>query len=428
MQRHESYKPSGVKWIGDVPAHWDVRPGFTCFDENKDQNKRLTEKTVLSLSYGRIIVKSEERMTGLVPESFDTYQLIKPGDIVIRTTDLQNDKTSLRVGLARDKGMITSAYLGLRCKPEINPEYVFRLLDSYDALKVFYGMGSGLRQNLDFWDFKRLPVPIPPLVEQNRIVKFLDTKTAEFDAAIEKKGKLIDLLLEQQNALINAAVSHGIRPATPLMFSGLDWIGDLPEHWEIVPITKYTRSIVDYRGKTPEKVEDGVFLVTAKNIKKGQIDYTASEEFVSEKDYPKVMARGMPELDDLLFTTEAPLGEVALVDRTDVAFAQRIIKLRLRKDRLIPRFVIYAMRSQYFQSLLAREATGSTAQGIKASKLHKLKIAAPTLNEQIEIASYLDEVTGRISYLISHTKNEINKFRELRASLISETVLGQIKV
>ena len=84
MQRHESYKPSGVKWIGDVPAHWDVRPGFTCFDENKDRNKRLTEKTVLSLSYGRIVVKPEEKMTGLVPESFDTYQLIQPGDIVIR--------------------------------------------------------------------------------------------------------------------------------------------------------------------------------------------------------------------------------------------------------------------------------------------------------------------------------------------------------
>ncbi|MRD46527.1 restriction endonuclease subunit S [Caenimonas koreensis DSM 17982] len=427
-QRHKEYKPSGVKWIGEIPAHWEVRPGFTCFEENKDRNKKLIEKTVLSLSYGRIIVKPEEKMTGLVPESFETYQLIKPGDIVIRTTDLQNDKTSLRVGLAKDKGMITSAYLGLRCKTEINPEYVFRLLESYDAMKVFYGMGSGLRQNIDFWDFKRLPVPTPPYAEQTRIVKFLDIKTAEFDAAIEKKLKLIDLLLMQKDVLTNAAVSHGIRPEVPKVFSGLDWIGDIPENWEMVPLTKYARSVVDYRGKTPEKVADGVFLVTAKNIKRGKIDYLISEEFISPKDYPKVMARGLPELGDLIFTTEAPLGEVALVDRTDVAFAQRIIKLRLRKDRLNPRFVIYAMQSQYFQSLLAREATGSTAQGIKASKLHKLKIAAPIVNEQIDIANYLDHVTSNIDSLVSHQRIEINKFRELRASLISETVLGQIKV
>ena len=231
MQRHESYKPSGVKWIGDVPAHWDVRPGFTCFDENKDRNKRLTEKTVLSLSYGRIIVKSEEKMTGLVPESFDTYQLIKPGDIVIRTTDLQNDKTSLRVGLAKDKGMITSAYLGLRCKPEINPEYIFRLLESYDSLKVFYGMGSGLRQNIDFWDFKRLPVPLPPRTEQDRIVKFLDQKATEIDAAIDKKKRLVELLQEQKKILINRAVTNGLSMEVPRHQSGISWAGMVPAHW-----------------------------------------------------------------------------------------------------------------------------------------------------------------------------------------------------
>ena len=225
MQRHEKYKPSGVKWIGDIPAHWDVRPGFTCFEENKDRNKKLTEKTVLSLSYGRIVVKSEDKMTGLVPESFDTYQLIKPGDIVIRTTDLQNDKTSLRVGLVRDKGMITSAYLGLRCKPELNPEYVFRLLESYDALKVFYGMGSGLRQSIDFCDFKRLPVPVPPRTEQDSIVTFLDQKTAEIDSTISKKARLIELLTEQRNAVITKETRGQIETSQSVRNSNIPWLG-----------------------------------------------------------------------------------------------------------------------------------------------------------------------------------------------------------
>ncbi len=174
MLRYDSYKPSGVEWIGKVPSHWEVRPGFTCFKENKDRNKGLIEKTVLSLSYGQIVIKPEEKLTGLVPESFESYQLIKVGDIVIRTIDLQNDKTSLRVGLAKNSGMITSAYLGLRCTPEINSDYLFRLLESYDALKVFYGMGSGLRQNMDFGDFKRLPIAVPPRSEQDQIVSFLD--------------------------------------------------------------------------------------------------------------------------------------------------------------------------------------------------------------------------------------------------------------
>lgn len=210
MQRYESYKPSGVKWLGDVPAHWEIRPGFTCFKENKDRNQGLVESALLALSYGRIAIKPEEKLTGLVPESFESYQLIKPGDIVIRTTDLQTDQTSLRVGYAKDKGLITSAYLDLRCHPEINPEYVFRLLESYDALKVFYGMGSGLRQNIDFWDFKRLPVPLPPRDEQDHSVAFLDQKTAEIDTAIAKKERLTELIKEQKHTCIEKAITEGL--------------------------------------------------------------------------------------------------------------------------------------------------------------------------------------------------------------------------
>lgn len=264
MKRHERYKPSGVRWIGDIPAHWDMRPGFTCFEENKDRNKKLIEKTVLSLSYGRIVVKSEDKMTGLVPESFDTYQLIKPGDIVIRTTDLQNDKTSLRVGLARDKGIITSAYLGLRCKPEINPEYIFRLLESYDALKVFYGMGSGLRQNIDFWDFKRLPVPLPPRAEQDRIVTFLDQKTAEINDAIGKKKHLIDLLNEQKSVLVKQAVTRGLNLKVPMRDSFEPWIGEIPAHWEVKKVRTVFKNFDskriplsgEQRGKMTERSYD----------------------------------------------------------------------------------------------------------------------------------------------------------------------------
>ena len=126
----------------------------------------MVEKRVLSLSYGRIVIKPDDKLHGLVPESFETYQIVDPGNIIIRSTDLQNDWTSLRVGLVRDRGIITSAYLCLRMVGPLTSEYGYLQLHALDLMKVVYGMGSGLRQNLDFTDFKRMPVLVPPPDEQ----------------------------------------------------------------------------------------------------------------------------------------------------------------------------------------------------------------------------------------------------------------------
>jgi len=155
-----SYKDSHASWLGEVPSDWQVGPGRICIYENKDKNTGMKESTVLSLSYGRVIVKDEDKMTGLVPESYETYQIVQPGDIIIRGTDLQNDVTSLRTGLAKDHGIITSAYINLRPKPNAYAEFLHYLLHSYDVKKVFYGLGSGLRQNLSYVDFKYLTIPL----------------------------------------------------------------------------------------------------------------------------------------------------------------------------------------------------------------------------------------------------------------------------
>lgn len=204
-------KDSGIDWIGQIPAHWNVGPGRICIYENKSKNTGMLESTVLSLSYGRVIVKSEDKMTGLVPESYETYQIIQPGDIVIRGTDLQNDVTSLRTGLARDKGIITSAYICLRPKENAAPYFLHYLLHSYDAKKVFYGLGSGLRQNLSYVDFKYLAMPLPSIKEQRAIVKFLDEYCARVDSSIGIKERQISALKEYKTSLINAAVTGKIK-------------------------------------------------------------------------------------------------------------------------------------------------------------------------------------------------------------------------
>lgn len=147
---------------------------------------------------------------------------------------------------------------------------------------------------------------------------------------------------------------------------------------------------VDYRGKTPRKTSSGIFLVTAKNIRQGFIDYKCSEEFISREDYDDVMHRGVPEIGDVLFTTEAPCGFVAQVDRTDIALAQRVIKYRGHKGLLDNTFLKFMLLGSEFQKKLKRAATGSTVKGIKGSNLHKLTIPIPSLEEQQRIVDILD--------------------------------------
>ncbi|WP_434312146.1 restriction endonuclease subunit S [Haemophilus influenzae] len=204
-------KDSGVEWIGQVPEHWELTIGMNVFRENKRDNKGMKENTVLSLSYGKIIIKPEEKLFGLVPESFETYQIVEPNDIIIRCTDLQNDQTSLRTGLAQDKGIITSAYLNLKVINNYSAKFLHYYLHALDITKVLYKFGSGLRQNLSFLDFKRLPIIDISLAEQQKIADYLDTQTAKIDRAIALKTAHIEKLKEYKSVLINDVVTGKVR-------------------------------------------------------------------------------------------------------------------------------------------------------------------------------------------------------------------------
>ncbi|EPT8871868.1 restriction endonuclease subunit S [Cronobacter dublinensis] len=203
-------KDSGIEWIDSIPSDWEVRPTFALCDASTQKNIDGAENNVLSLSYGNIILRDVETNFGLLPESFNTYQVISCGDVILRLTDLQNDKKSLRVGLAKQKGIITSAYLKLKARSDLNPNYLYRLLHAYDTTKVFYGMGGGLRQSMKFEDIRRLPLLLPPYEEQIKISVFLDLETAKIDSLIEKQQQQITLLQERRTALISAAVTGKI--------------------------------------------------------------------------------------------------------------------------------------------------------------------------------------------------------------------------
>lgn len=211
LNPHAPMKDSGIDWLGDIPTHWELDLGRNCFQQQEIKNKGNIIDTVLSLSYGKIIIKPPEKLHGLVPESFETYQIVDVGNIIIRSTDLQNDKVSLRVGFVENKGIITSAYLCLKMFPKIIPNFAYYLLHSYDVLKIYYGMGSGLRQNLSFKDFKYLPLPLPPKTEQQEIVNFIKQKTAEIKELKEKTLQQIEKLKEFKQILIAEAVTGKIK-------------------------------------------------------------------------------------------------------------------------------------------------------------------------------------------------------------------------
>ena len=226
-------KRSRVDWLGQIPDHWDILAGRACFREKKQPNLGLQETTVLSLSYGQIVVKPPERLHGLVPSSFETYQIVNPLDIVVRPTDLQNDWNSLRFGLSEHRGIITSAYLCFAVTHKVTPRYGHLLLHSYDLMKVFYGLGSGLRQNLDWTDFKRLPCIVPPVAEQEALVRFLEHADRRIRRYVRAKQKLIELLEEHKRAIIHEAVTGQIdvrtrRPYRAYKYSGVEWLGQCP--------------------------------------------------------------------------------------------------------------------------------------------------------------------------------------------------------
>ena len=202
-------------WSARTPRHWSVLPGLAVLRENRLKNEGLAESQVLSLSYGRVIVKAIEKQRGLVPDSYEGYQILDPGDIVVRPTDLQNDQTSIRVGQVEDRGIITSAYIGLRPRGCWSEPYAYRYLTVVDSSKRIYGMGGGLRQQLGWSDLKRMPCLVPPPGEQAAIVKYLAHANARIDKAIVTKRRLIALLQEQERSIAAELFAAGGQYPSP---------------------------------------------------------------------------------------------------------------------------------------------------------------------------------------------------------------------
>lgn len=420
--KYDSYKDSGVPWIGAVPSEWDVLPGRACLYENKDKNTGMKEETVLSLSYGRVKVKPVEDQFGLMPESYETYQIVRPGDVIIRGTDLQNDVTSLRTGLAKDHGIITSAYINLRPRPNISPIFLHYLLSSYDDMKVFYGLGSGLRQNLSYADFKYIGITVPDLDTQNRIVKFLDEKTAEIDAAVGKKRRLIDLLNEQKAILINRAVTKGLNPTAPMKDSGVDWIGEIPAHW---------------RTENPK----WLFRHRKDRALRGEQQLAATQKYgvIPQHEFMDLEGRRVTQVfldfeilkhvekGDFVISMRSFQGGIEYSDHTGCV-SSAYVAMEPGGHVYAPYYKYLLKSSRFIEALQSTSNLVRDGQALRFDNFAMVLLPLVPLSEQCEIAAHIDQVLDESSKLVSATRREIRTLNEFKQTLIANAVTGKIKI
>lgn len=437
LKPYPEYKDSGVPWIGAVPNTWLVKPGLFAYSEKKTKNIGLQETTVLSLSYGRIVIKPPEKLHGLVPASFETYQIVNPGDIIIRSTDLQNDWNSLRVGLVENRGIITSAYICLKTKNVMIPDYCHLLLHAYDLTKVFYGMGSGLRQNLDWKDFKRIPILIPSIEEQERVVSFLRAITKQFSRFIRAKQRLIKLLKEQKQVIINQAVTKGIDPNVKLKPSGVDWLGDIPEHWEARRVRTCIQDVkAGCWGDDPDSKNYGDHIVCVRVADFDMVNFSVSQSKLTVRAMPQsIREPRLLKCEDILLEKSGggdaqPVGRVVGFSLEQPAVSSNFIS-RIRPDISIvsPRFLLFLLVNlqairQNIPSI--KQTTG--IQNLDEKNYLSNIFGLPPMNEQTVIVNYLDNKMFALNEAISSAEGEIGLIQEYRIRLISDVVTGKVDV
>lgn len=434
LPAYSEYRGSEIDWVEMLPAHWDVAnlkwicQRFSGGTPDKNRMEFWEDGTVPWLNSGAV---NDGRI--YEPSAYITREAlgassakwIPAGALLMALA-----------GQGKTKGMVAQLMFESTCNQSmaaivpggrIVARYLYWWLASnYQNIRNM--AGGDLRDGLNLDLIGEIPCPLPSGAEQDAIAAFLDYETAKIDALIAEQEKLLALLAEKRQVTISHAVTRGLDPDAPMKDSGIPWLGEVPAHWVCGGLTRFVGPVVDYRGRTPTKVDEGIFLVTARNLRDGKIDYGASEEFVDPESAASLLARGAPEIGDLLFTMEAPLGQVALIDRTDIALAQRIVKFRGHSDVMRNAYLLYWVMGSACQARLETLATGSTALGIKASKLGMIECLAPPLEEQDQIVSFIETSIAKIDALNTQAEYGIALLKERRSALIAAAVTGKIDV
>ena len=429
---YDQYKESGVAWLGDVPGHWEVSAlkrhlNIVGGSTPKSDVDAYWEGDVLWITPADLsrlsdfyITEALRCITEAGVASCGTT-MVPAGSVVLSTRAPIGSLGIAAVELCTNQGCKALVPL------DVGSKFLAYVLSICSTELNVRGRGSTFLE-LSGDELGAFQIAFPPLAEQTAIAAFLDRETAKIDALVAEQERLIALLKEKRQAVISHAVTKGLNPNAPMKDSGIEWLGQIPAHWELLPLTRVVAKFVDYRGATPNKVDDGVPLITATQIKHGRIDHSLDPVFISEEEYATRMTRGFPELGDLLLTTEAPLGECALIEDERVAPGQRIILMKMKPALMSSRYLHAHFRSQFGQAELWTRASGSTASGIRADRLRASNVLVPPLDEQGAIVDHIREVTSSYDQLFLEAQSAITLLQERRAALISAAVTGKIDV
>lgn len=435
MERYREYKESGVKWLGEIPSHWELRKIFGLFSENKRKNTAFLYKHAMQFNYGTIVDKNECFDTEETKEIYSNYSLINKGDIVINGLNLNYDFVSQRVAISPKNGIITSAYVVISPKVEINTYFYCYLFKNMDNMKIFHGMGTGVRKTLSYKELRNHEVLLPPLSEQDAIVRYLDSATSEIDKAIAMQQKMIDLLNERKQIIIQNAVTKGLDENVEMKESGVEWIGRIPKHWEVEP---FGRHFTFGKGLPITKAnlqEEGIAVISYGQIHaKNNLGTTLTESLVRYvsptyiETHPQCLLKG----NDFIFADTSEdiegSGNFAFNDFDNKIFAGYHTVVARPNDLLFPKYYAYLFKSKAWKSQIQSLVNGVKVYSIGRRILKTSMLLIPSEDEQKNIVKFLDKQTSAIEKTIETISRQITLLQERKQIFINEVVTGKVRV
>lgn len=437
LQGYPVYKSSGVEWLGDVPEGWEVkRLKRICdtFASNVDKKSYENQKTVFLCNYVDVYYNDEitESIDFMVatasPEEINKFSLM--ADNVIITKDSESpDDIGIPAYIPRNiENVICGYHLSIiRPKNHTYGLFIKYFFESNYLRSKFATLANGLtRFGLSQGAINNVEIAYPPFREQTQIANFLDHETAKIDTLIAEQKRLISLLKEKRQAVISHAVTKGLDPNVTMKDSGVEWLGDVPEGWEVKRL-KYVSEIIDCKNRTPEYFDDGEYLVVrTSNVKQLSI-ITDDAFYTNEEMFIEWTKRGIPKVGTVLFTREAPAGEVALVpENMPLCLGQRMMNINPDINKLISTFLVYFIYSHAVRDYIALCSSGSTVTHLRVGQVYDLVCVLPSVVEQNEIVNFLDQETAKLDALEQEAQTAINLLKERRSALISAAVTGKI--
>lgn len=441
---YQLMKDSGVDWLGDIPAHWNIEKGKWIWKREK-RPVRPEDEIVTAFRDGTVTLRKNRREDGFTNSIFEIgYQGIRKGDLVIHGMDA----FAGAIGVSDSDGKSTPVYSACTPVKDANPYYYAYLLKEMSRTGYIQSLARGIRERsteFKYPQFADLLYPLPPLAEQTAIADFLDRKTAQIDQFVALKAQTIALLQEQKTALINAAVTGklimdngqltmdnsqlSIVNSQLKKDSGIEWLGEIPAHWEVMNIKYVLRRIIDTEHKTAPFFDNGEYFVCrTSNVKGGQLVMTDAR-YTDIEGYREWTRRGKPEPGDIIFTREAPAGEACVVpDDMTVILGQRTVLFKVNHEMLNEKFGVYSIYGGLASHYIMLLSQGSTVAHFNMSDIRNIPMLIPPLDEQHQIVAHIEQATAKIEQAIAQAQQQIDLIKEYRESLISQAVTGKIKV